>query len=273
MKYGFRPTNLLGFSIVEAVVALFLLLLCTAGIFQGLSLSFTQGAESREQVMGHLLAESVIEDITAHPWGTTEPPPGWETQGNDWVRTETVEAVVEGIPGIHHYQLRISDHEQGALATVEWKEKSGPKRLKYPVAREQGWRTAPGQTKPPPVTENWHEPGPIEYPSEPSNDHGETHGITPNDPDPGSDVDDKTAALAAKIQALRNEKNQIDQQIADNKQQISQLNKQIAHASDDEKADLQQQKRSLEQDNQRLQKESNQKRTQIEKLVNELNQA
>lgn len=264
-----------GFSLVEAMIALFILLLCLIGIFSGLVLSYSQAQETRQEILAHLLAESVIEDVLAHPWGTTTPPPGWKKDGKDWTRTESLGTIIEGRDFDNIFKCRIGDDSAGALVTVGWTEEGRAEKLQFVVPRESGWRTEPSFNKPAAVSENWSSPGSFQYPSEPSNDHGNVRdqSVTFDDPKPSDAISPEMVALANKLTSLRSQKDKVDQEIADKQAQIDNLQKQIDAASKDDKPALEAKKKAAEGDKTDLQNQSDALQKKIDSVKSQISAA
>lgn len=264
------------FTIIEALVALCLLMLCIMGVFSGLTLAYSQGAETRQQVMAHLLAESVIEDILAHPWGTTKAPPGWDTSGQNWTRRETVKTVIDGKAAVDQFEMTIQEIPSGAKVTISWREDSGPQNLNFEVPREKGWRTQPEFNRPQKVQESWHQPGPIQYSSEPANHHasGQDQSITIPDDNPGGTLTPEMVRLAKQIQDLRAQNDQLQAQVDDNNTQIDSLKEQKANAKTDAaKAEIQGQIDVLEAKNKNLNNQIDANQKKIDDLNSQLEKA
>lgn len=263
-----------GFTLVEAMVAMALLLLIFLGVMQTLQLNYSQSKQTRAHMLAQLLAESAVEDLEAHPWGTVEQPPGWEVSGSLWTKEDELESVIQGRKLSIKYTSQIAESPDGALVTVLWQERGRQEKLTFSLPLEPGWKTPPSEQRPSRVAENFHQPGKVDYPSEPSHDYGPTYSKDINipDPDPANQIDPRLQALAEQIQNLRAEQDPINQQIYQKAQAIAALQAQIDAASDsDTKQQLQNQKAQLEKEQAALQAQSDKLQAEIDDLVKQMN--
>ncbi len=202
-----------GFTLIEVVVAFFIFSVCAGAILLGLMLSMSHSKESREQIIAQMLASSVIDELRAHRFGSSDSPPGWTAQGKLWSRSVEVPAVIGGLPSPSHFELSLdtsgggnpqSDQDIAAL-TVAWTESAaGAQKLSFEVPMAKGWNVPIQRgTAPSAVGSNWHEPAKYTIPSEPSykiGDHDTT--IDPNVPDPNDIINNKTKHLQELVKEL-----------------------------------------------------------------------
>lgn len=203
----------MGFTLIEVIVASFILTICAGAILLGLMLSMSHSKESREQIMAQMLASSTIDELRAHRFGSPDPPPGWTRQGKLWIRTVEVPAVIGGLPSPSSFELSLdtsgggnpqSDQDITAL-TVAWTEPaSGAQKLSFEVPMPKGWNVPIQRgTAPSTVGSNWHEPAKYTIPSEPSYKIGDHDtSIDPDVPDPTDIVNNKTKHLQELVKQL-----------------------------------------------------------------------
>jgi len=226
------------FSLIEVVVAMFILAAAGGVILLGLMLSLSQGKESQERVLAQLLAGSILDELKAHPYGSTRLLAGWEADGSSFVRQQTVASVINGLESPIAYQMKVTPQASGIQAhdsvqvSVEWREKSGPAKLEFTVPMSKGWNQAPDRgAQPTRVAANWHDPKAYSIPSEPSYRSGSSdHTVNP-DPDAGDIINKDTKKYQALYAQLTRAKIQLDTDqsaVSDDQSKIDGLQSQIA---------------------------------------------
>lgn len=221
-----------GFTLIEVLVAFFIISCCAGGILLALVLNLAESKDSREQIMARMLASSAIDELRAHRFGSEDGPPGWTDTGQGWSRTVTVATIVAGMPSPSEFQLKLTpqpaQHGQGLtpgeqLVTLDmaWQETSGPKTLSFDIPMPVGWNQ-PVQRgdQPDAVAANWHSPADYDVSSEPSYKHGDAdHSVTPNVPS-GDDVTNNDPE-AKKRQGLLDQLNKLGPQLVAAKKAVA----------------------------------------------------
>lgn len=119
-----------GFSIIELVLGLSLLIIATLVFLSVFSSSSQHALQSRNRTVATLLAHSLMDEMEAHPYGSA-PPKSWETAVD-----RPVKAWVEGNPQEMSFHKKIT-YQNGsfvgtaagdsdvATITISWREGVG----------------------------------------------------------------------------------------------------------------------------------------------------
>lgn len=246
--YHVRSRKISAFTLIEVMVAMFILAVAGGVVLLGLSLSLSQGKESQERVLAQLLAASVIDELKAHPFGSVKPLAGWTVRGQEFVREQDVPSVVGGLPSPMRFELRVTPLSSSATnldqasVRVDWVEPSGPASLQFTVPMAKGWNQAVDRgDSPPNVAGNWHDPKPYTIPSEPSYRQGDQdHTVDPSPPDAGDIVSDKTKEyqdLYNQLSRANAQLNADQQAVSDDQTAIDGLKQQISDAQSQKNPD------------------------------------
>jgi prepilin-type N-terminal cleavage/methylation domain-containing protein len=240
--------NRRAFSLIEVMVAMFVLAVAGGAILMGLMLSLSQGKESQERVMAQIIAGSVIDELKAHPYGSTKPLAGWQSDGQSFTRQQTVATIVNGLESPIPYQMKITpvastqDGADEVQVEIDWNEPSGPAKMDFKVPMTKGWNQAVNRgDQPGKVQARWHNPKAYTIPSEPSYSVGsQDHTVNPDPPDSGTIINKKTKAYQALYNQLANLKTQLltaQDAVTSDKSQITSLKSQIKTAQGQKKPD------------------------------------
>lgn len=91
MEEPVRASSVRGFTIIEVLVAMVVLLVGISVIVSSFSLNLRQSTATREELLANLAMESLVEEVLDHTYG--DPPPStWQQQ------TVSFPGVVEGMP-------------------------------------------------------------------------------------------------------------------------------------------------------------------------------
>lgn len=225
-------------TIIEVMVAMFILLVAGGAILMGLMLSLSQGKQSQERVLAQIIAGSVIDELKAHPYGSTQPLAGWKADGQSFTREQTVATIVGGLPSPIAYEMKVTpvDSSQKGIAQVQvridWQETSGPTHMEFKVAMPEGWNQAVNRgSQPAKVAANWHDPKAYTIPSEPSYIEGsKDHTVNSDPPDAGSIINNDTQQYQGLYNQLTQAKVQLDtdqQAVSSDQQQIASVQSQL----------------------------------------------
>ena len=123
-----RPKS--GFSLAECIIALLVAALALVTFLSVFSSGSRHAVQSRNRTVAILMAETLFDEIEAHPYG--EPAPTWWTSQSD----EPVEVIVNGRPQQMLFHKRI-DYANGSFIgntngnedlltiTISWRENVG----------------------------------------------------------------------------------------------------------------------------------------------------
>jgi prepilin-type N-terminal cleavage/methylation domain-containing protein len=236
------------FTLIEVIVSAFVLSVASGAILLGLMLSLSQSKESQERLLAQVLAGSVVDELRAHPYGSTEPLPGWEGSGTKYTRELSLNSVIEGLPSPIKYELTVTPQandgsaQDTVLVVIAWTEPNGPKTLQFKLPMKKGWNQAVSRgDQPATVAANWHEPAAVTIPSEPSYKVGDTdHSVNTTTPDAGNVVNQNTAKYQSLYNQLTKASVQLntDQQaVSLDQQKISTLQGQLVQAQGAKKPD------------------------------------
>ena len=242
-----------GFTIIEALVALFILTMVTAGVFSVLLISMRQSHESRERIVANILAESTLDEILAHPPGELKDLAGWKKTKDGLERKVTFPVVRDGLEFSTEYDLKIHSEAAGVKIEVSWAEKDKRKHLLIPVKLERLAASSRG-SRPERVEETWHNPpSERQFSTEPEFRRGDAVHDIPQPPEPGGD--DQTDKLVSCLQQKSHDIAPIYENIRDLEKQLKDLNKHLDEAKDEDKEDIQSQvdatQSSLDSENER----------------------